>query len=193
MPLESKVNGLHCQRPLKVPVDAKRLSVALPNKSAPERPPDPENRSPGAARTAAGAEVQRVLQRTASSYPENGAHANSATAERQDTLSLRIVIEPTASRRKWTARLGDRVVCRSAWPFVMSARLLLAEGYPADIVIEMWRPNTDEWALRGCVGAVAATVIDGETASRRAKNGSAVRFPGTATSLAKPTIAERTP
>jgi hypothetical protein len=34
----------------------------------------------------------------------------------------------------------------------------------------MWRPNTDEWALRGRLGAVAATVIDGETAPRRAKN-----------------------
>ena len=59
---------------------------------------------------------------------------------------------------------GDRVLCVSAWPFVKSARLLLAEGYPADTVIEMWRPNSDEWALRGRLGAVAATVIDGETA-----------------------------
>jgi hypothetical protein len=71
------------------------------------------------------------------------------------------VIEPTASGRKWTARLGDRVLCVTAWPFVKSARLLLAEGYPADTVIEMWRPNTREWALRGRLGVVAATVIDG--------------------------------
>ena len=90
---------------------------------------------------------------------------------------IRIVIEPTASRRKWTARLGDRVLCVSAWPFVKSARLLLDEGHPADAVIEMWRPNTDEWALRGRLGAVAATVIDGETASRGAKNGSPARDP----------------
>ena len=54
----------------------------------------------------------------------------------------------------------------TAWPFVKSARLLSAEGHPADAVIEMWRPNTDEWVLRGRLGAVAATVIDGETASR---------------------------
>jgi len=47
---------------------------------------------------------------------------------------------------------------------VMSARLLLAEGFPADTVIEMWRPNGDEWALKGRLGAVAGTVIDGETA-----------------------------
>jgi hypothetical protein len=90
---------------------------------------------------------------------------------------LRIIVALTASGRKWVARLGDRVLCRSAWPFVMSARLLFVEGYPADAVIEMWRPNTDEWALRGCVGAVAAAVIDGETAKRQAKNGLPVRFP----------------
>ena len=63
-----------------------------------------------------------------------------------------------------TARLGDRVLCVTAWPFVMSARLLLAEGFPADTVVEMWRPNSDEWALKGRLGAVAGTVIDGETA-----------------------------
>jgi hypothetical protein len=62
---------------------------------------------------------------------------------------LLIVIEPTASGRKWTARLGDRVLCVSAWPFVRSTRLLLAEGHPADTVIEAWRPNTDEWAMGG--------------------------------------------
>jgi hypothetical protein len=95
----------------------------------------------------------------------------------KSAVSLRIVIEATASGRKWTARLGDRVLCVTAWPFVMSARLLLAEGFPADTVIEMWRPNSDEWALRGRLGAVAATVIDGETAPRRAKNGPPDRAP----------------
>jgi hypothetical protein len=85
------------------------------------------------------------------------------------------VIERTASGRKWIARLDDRVLCVTAWPFVKSARLLLAEGYPADTVLEMWRPNTDEWALRGRLGAVAATVMDGETASRCAKNGGRAR------------------
>jgi hypothetical protein len=90
---------------------------------------------------------------------------------------LRIVIEPTASGRKWTARLDDRVLCVTAWPLVKSACLLLAEGYPADAEIEMWYPNTREWALRGRLGAVAATVIDGETTSRCAKNGSPARDP----------------
>jgi hypothetical protein len=76
-----------------------------------------------------------------------------------------------ASGRKWIARLGERVLCVSASPFVKSARLLVAEGLPAAIVIEMWRPNTDESALQGRLGAVAATVIDGETTSRCAKKG----------------------
>jgi hypothetical protein len=90
---------------------------------------------------------------------------------------LRIVIQPTASGRKWTARLGDRVLCVSAWPFVRSAHLLLDEGYPADAVIEMWRLNTADCALRGRLNAVAATVVGGETGSRRAKNGSPARDP----------------
>ena len=90
---------------------------------------------------------------------------------------LQIVFEPTASGRKSTARLGDHVLCVTAWPFVMSARLLLAEGFPADTVIEIWRPNSDEWALKGRLGAVAAIVIDGETAPRRAKNGSPASAP----------------
>ena len=79
---------------------------------------------------------------------------------------FRIVIEPTISGRKWTARLGARVLSESTSPFVKSARLLLHEGYPADAMIEMWRPNTVDFALRGRLGAVAATVIDGETAPR---------------------------
>jgi hypothetical protein len=89
----------------------------------------------------------------------------------------KIVIKPTASGQKWIARVGDRVLCVSVWPFVKSARSLLAEGCPADTVIEMWRPNTRECALRGRLGAVAATVIDGETGSRCAKNGSPARDP----------------
>jgi hypothetical protein len=119
---------------------------------------------------------------------------STADAIGNQAAPLRIIVTLTASGRKWIACLGDRVLCRSAWPFVMSARLLSAEGYPADTVVEMWRPNTDEWALRGCVGAVAATVIDGETAVPHAKNRSPVRFRGTAaTTPADPTIAERTP
>ena len=123
-----------------------------------ERPRDPENGNPGTVGTVTGAEVQSVLL-----CPEIVAHASPTTPARP-AAPTRIVIEPTASGRKWIARFGDRVLCVTAWPFVMSARLLLAEGFPADTVIEMWRPNSDEWALKGRLEAVAATVIDGETA-----------------------------
>ncbi|MGA9890865.1 MAG: hypothetical protein WBQ55_00510 [Xanthobacteraceae bacterium] len=87
------------------------------------------------------------------------------------------MITPSASGRKSVALLGDRVLCVSVWPFVKSARVLYVEGYPAKTVIELWRPDARDWALRGRLGAVAATLIDGEieTASRRAKNGLPVR------------------
>ena len=124
--------------------------------------------------TKTGAEVQSVLRRTTASYPEIVAHANPTTPVRP-AAPLRIVIKPTASGRKWTAHLDDRVLCVTAWPFVKSGRLLLAEGHPAASVIEMWRPNTDEWGLRGRLGAAAATVIDGETGSRCAKRLSSSR------------------
>jgi hypothetical protein len=115
--------------------------------------------------------IRSEAGRASSPSPSNASTQHAAAP-------LRIVIVPTASRKKWTARLNDRVLCVSAWPFVMSARLLLAEGYPADTMVEMWRPNTDEWALRGRLGAVAGTIIDGETALHCAKNGVPVRFPG---------------
>ena len=105
-------------------------------------------------------------------HPECTPHSH-----RGSHSSLQIIITPTKSGRKWVARLGVRVLCVAAAPFVKSARLLLAEGYPAETLIEMWRPNTAEWALRGRLGAVAATVIDGEKASRDAENGVPVRSP----------------
>jgi hypothetical protein len=138
-----------------------------------ERPPDPENRSPGTVATETGAEVRSVLRRTPANHPEIIAHAGPTMTIK--SAALRIVIEPTASGRKWTARLGDRVLCVTASPLVQSARLLLDKSYSADAVIEVWRPNTRECALRCRLGAVAATVIDGETTSHRAKNGSPAR------------------
>jgi len=129
--------------------------------------------------TATGAEIQTsALQQATSSYPALDEHASQITPVKP-TAAVQIVISPTPSGRKWIALLDQRVLCVSAWPFVKSARLLLAEGYPADTMVEMWRPNADEWALRGRLGAVAATVIDGETAPRSAKNGVPSRFPGT--------------
>jgi hypothetical protein len=99
----------------------------------------------------------------------------------QHAAALRIVIKPTLNGRKWIARLGDKILCVSTSPFVMSARVLITAGYPADTVIEMWRPNTDEWALRGRLEVVAGTRLEGEAeevsqkASRRARNESPVR------------------
>jgi hypothetical protein len=92
----------------------------------------------------------------------------------------RSILQPrpqVTSGRKWTARSGNRVLCVSVSSFIKSVRLLLTEGYPADTVVEAWRPNAAEWAMRGRLAAVAATVIDGETASRCAKNGSPARDP----------------
>jgi hypothetical protein len=99
----------------------------------------------------------------------------------QHAAALRIVIKPTLNGRKWIARLGDQILCVSVSPFVMSARALITAGYPADSVIEMWRPNTDERAFRGRLGVVAATRLEGERAEasqkapRRARNESPVR------------------
>jgi hypothetical protein len=175
VPNTNKSSTLGRQTHLNQHLDAKRLSPPVANRRAKCRPPpDPENGSPGTVATETGAEVQSVLRRTTASDPEIVAHASPTTPARP-AAQLQIVIEPTASGRKWTARLDDRVLCVTAWPLVKSARLLLAEGYPADTVIEMWRPNTDEWALRGRLGAAAATVIDGETGSRSAKNGAPAR------------------
>ena len=156
----------------------------LTGKFPTERPPDTENGSPGTVGTVTGTEVQNALRRTTTRSPNIAAHASPTTPVRP-AAPLRIVIEPTASGRKWIARLGKRVICRCASPFITSARVLLAEGHQADAVIEMRRPNADEFALRGRLGAVAATLIDGETAKRAAKNGAPIRFPGmAATTLA---------
>jgi hypothetical protein len=87
------------------------------------------------------------------------------TKSTKPAAPLRIVIEPTTSGRKWTARFNDRLLSRSALPFVMSARVLLAEGYPADTMVELWRPNTDEWALRGRLANIATTLMDGESSA----------------------------
>jgi hypothetical protein len=141
-----------------------------------KRPGPPNGSGPSADRkNRAAGELPHIRSdagRASSPSPSNASTQHAAAP-------LRIVIVPTASRKKWTARLNDRVLCISAWPFVMSARLLLAEGYPADTMVEVGRLNTDERAMRGRLGAAAATVIDGETTSRSAKNRVLSRFPGT--------------
>jgi hypothetical protein len=91
---------------------------------------------------------------------------------------LQVVVSPTASGRKWSATLDGNGLCVSASPFITSARILIAQGFDPNLVVEMWPAGADVWSLRGRLGAVAATLIDGETASRCAKNGSPVRFFG---------------
>jgi hypothetical protein len=63
----------------------------------------------------------------------------------------------------------------SASPLIRSARVLLAKGHTADTAIEMWRPGATE--CRGQLGAVAATLIEGEKAPPRAKNVPPVNVP----------------
>ena len=70
-----------------------------------EKPRDLENGSPGTVGTVTGAEVQSVLQRTTPNHRKNVAHASPTTPVRP-AAPIRIVIEPTASGRKWTARLA---------------------------------------------------------------------------------------
>lgn len=131
----------------------------------------------------ANRKVLRPTPAAAEREPQDGDRERIASVATPKTFCgqaapLRIEIEPTTSGRKWIARLGDRVLLVSAWPFVKSARLLMQESYLADALAEVWHRNADEWAMRGRLGAVAETLIDGETATRCAKNGSPVRFPG---------------
>lgn len=126
--------------------------------------------------------TQRLHLRSEAGSARSPSPSNAST---EANAPVRITIEPTASGRKWIARLDDRVVCVSAWPFVKSARRLLADGFSTDAIVEMWTPDAGAWSLRGGIGAVAATVIDGERGPHCAKNGPPIRFPGmTGTTLA---------
>ena len=100
-----------------------------------------------------------------------------AIAERQP---LQIWITTTASGRKWRASLDGKTLCVSASPLIKSARILIAKGVDPDRTIEMWHRRANSWALRGQLGKVAATRIDGETATRPAKNRAPVDFLGMA-------------
>jgi hypothetical protein len=89
---------------------------------------------------------------------------------------VRITI--AASGRKWRAQLDGKTLCVCTSPFVMSARLLIAQGFDPIRIIEMYHADADDWALRGRLGVVAATLLDGEQkVSRHARNGPPVRFP----------------
>jgi hypothetical protein len=81
------------------------------------------------------------------------------------------------ARGKWRATFHGQTLCTAAAPMVKAARILSAKGYDPSSIIEMWHDQTDTWSLRGQLGAVAATLLDGETATRPAKNGPLARFP----------------
>ena len=110
-------------------------------RSALPPPRDLKNESPTILGAATGAEVQSALEGAASSCPKVVGDPNSTTAVRQDAQLLRIVIEPTVERPQMDrASRRPRACAVCASPFITSARLLLAEGHPADAAIEVWRP-----------------------------------------------------
>jgi len=90
--------------------------------------------------------------------------------------AIRIIIAPTLSGRKWRASLDGETLCVSASPMVASARILIAKGHDPSSIVELWHQHVAAWALRGQLGEVAATLLDGETAKCLAKNGVAVSF-----------------
>jgi hypothetical protein len=93
--------------------------------------------------------------------------------------SIRVDVAPTESGSKWRAILDGKVLCTSASPLITSARILVENGVDPNRIIEMWHQHGEAWALRGRLGRVAATLIDGEKATRPAKNRALARFPAT--------------
>jgi hypothetical protein len=113
-----------------------------------------------------------------------------ATAERHRLQAqhlaapIRIDVAPLG-RGKWCARLNGKTLCIAAAPMVKAARILIAKGYDPSCIIEMWHQHADAWALRGKLGAVAATILDGERkAQRRVKNDPPIRFRGKPAAIA---------
>lgn len=94
--------------------------------------------------------------------------------DRNSASPLCLQVTPTG--RKWRASLDGETLCRSVSPLIMAARVLVARGIDPNSMIEMWRAGADTWSLRGKLSVVAATLVDGEKAPRRAKNGSPVRY-----------------
>jgi hypothetical protein len=110
----------------------------------------------------------------------------SKVGSRNSLCAIRLQVTPTARGRKWRASLDGATLCVSASPLVASARILVAQGLDPKRVIEMSHAHADTWSLRGQLGAVAATLVDGETAKRAAKN----RVPSDFSGIAGVTLAE---
>jgi hypothetical protein len=84
---------------------------------------------------------------------------------------IRIGVAPMA-RGKWRATFNGKTLCVAAAPLVKAARILIALGHDPAHTIELWHANATAWALRGKLGVVAATVLDGERKAQRcARNG----------------------
>jgi hypothetical protein len=89
---------------------------------------------------------------------------------------LQVLITPIGT--KWRALLDGNVICIAGAPLVWSARILIGNGLDPDRIIEMWHVGAGSWSLRGRLGVVAATLMDGEAGACRAKNGVPVRLIG---------------
>jgi hypothetical protein len=89
---------------------------------------------------------------------------------------LQVFVSLSRSRRKWRADFDDKTLCVCTSPLIKSARILIAQGFDPACAIEMWRVGAETWSLRGRLGVVAATVIDGEKTPQDGKNGAPVRF-----------------
>lgn len=145
-----------------------------------------KNKTPAAVATASGADGFDLAGRQIGLV---------ITTERQRHQGLplaapiRIDIAPMA-RGKWRATIGGEKVCVSAAPMVKAARVLIAEGHDPSSIIELWHQHGEAWALRGKLGAVATTILDGERkAQRHPRNRPLAPFSGKA---AKSLTARRT-
>jgi hypothetical protein len=106
---------------------------------------------------------------------EPGSEAVSRVAERRSQYSTELgrARSPTPSPQNASTR-------RAAAQLRVVIAPTAAEKMPAGTVVLMARPGTGEWALRGRLGAVAASLRNGETVSLCAKYGVPLRFSGMA-------------
>jgi hypothetical protein len=84
----------------------------------------------------------------------------------QSDRLLELVVAP-AGAGKFTARLGDRLLCTSTKPFLDSARALLADGVDPATVLTMRHEGSATITLRATVGTAAGlTVLEGDLRPR---------------------------
>jgi hypothetical protein len=103
-----------------------------------------------------------------------GSAVDNRNSAPQDSLQVFVSLSP--SRRKWRADFNGKTLCISTSPLIKSARILIAQGFDPDCMIETVRAGDKSRLLRGRLGVVAATVIDGEKVVHSAKKRVPVRF-----------------